>query len=76
MGKKKDRERARQEAAHTVDMRDQLRLACDVVQTVVDAIGQEHNTQPAAMTLLHYGLEPLLAIHEELEGDADDEDDG
>jgi len=59
-----------------VDLKDRINLVCDVVQTVVDALN-DHNSLPAAMTLLRHGLYPLIEIKEELsEGDGvhDDEE--
>jgi hypothetical protein len=51
-----------------VDLQDRISDICDVVQTVGDAIEHEHNTLPAAVTLMKYGLYPLIAMKEELQG--------
>lgn len=58
------------------EIRDQLALVCDVVLTVVNSLN-DHNSLPAAMTLMHYGLEPLIKIKDELSpgGDELDADD-
>jgi hypothetical protein len=73
MGKKNRKKDRKPSPPSSVDVRDRLTLACDVVQTVVDALAEEYNSQPAAMTLLHYGYEPLAQLRDELEEDAEEE---
>jgi len=72
------RAKKRPQTIDRTDIRDRLRNACDVIQTVCDAITSDgKECECAAMVLSLYALEPLLALKQEIAGHKDDDlDDG
>jgi len=72
--KKEPSAETRPELYVSIDILDRLRHACDVIQTVGDALTSDGcETTSASMTLSLYALSPLLAIKDELAGADGDE---